>query len=77
MKTKFTQSDIQKIIEAQALIQNLKKRQDMAFDVLLLDLPDLTKPEKDLVFDYCYNNYTHTLSLGEGGLKIEGIFQKA
>ncbi len=71
---KFTQSDIKKIIEAQTLIQDLKKRQDMAFDVLLLNLPDLTRPDKDLIFDYCYNNYTHTLSLGEDGLKIEKIF---
>lgn len=74
MKTKFTQSDIQKIKEAQTLIQDLGNRQAMAFDVLLLNLPDLTKPERDRLFDYCYNNHTHTLSLGEDGLKIEEIF---
>lgn len=74
MKTKFTQSDIQKIIEAQKLIRELQKKQSLIYDTLLVNLPDLSKPEKDLVFDYCYNNYTHTLSLGEDGLKIEEIF---
>lgn len=73
--SKFTQSDIQKIKETQALVQDLENRQAMAFDVLLLNLPDLTKPERDRLFDYCYNNHTHTLSLGEDGLKIEEIFQ--
>ncbi len=74
MKTKFTQLDIQKIIEAQKLIQELQKKQSLIYDTLLVNLPDLSKPEKDRLFDFCYNDYTHTLSLGEDGLKIKKMF---
>lgn len=72
--TKFTQSDINKINQAQKLIQELQKKQSLIYDTLLVNLPDLTKPEKDTIWDYCYNNYSHTLSLGEEGLKIGEVF---
>lgn len=72
--TKFTQSDIKKINQAQKLIQKLQEKQSLIYDTLLVNLPDLTKPEKDTLWDYCYNNYSHTLSFGKDGLKIEKIF---
>lgn len=74
MKTKFTQSDIKKIKDAQALIQDLQKKQLMAYDVLLLNLPDVNKSEKSLLWDYIFNNQTMTISLDESGLKLESIF---
>lgn len=75
MKTKFTQSDIQKITEAQKLIQELQKKQSLIYDTLLVNLPDLSKPEKSLLWDYVFNNQSMTISLGQDGLKLESIFK--
>lgn len=72
--TKLTQSDIQKIIEAQTLIQSHQRSQSIIYDTLLVNLPDLSKSEQDLLFDYVYNNQTHTISLGKDGLKLEPVF---
>ncbi len=72
---KFTQSDIQKITEAQKLIQELQKKQSLIYDTLLVNLPDLSKPEKSLLWDYVFNNQSMTISLGQDGLKLESIFK--
>lgn len=73
--TKFTQSDLKKINEAQTLIQELQKKQSLIYDTLLVNLPDLSKPEKNLLWDYVYNNQSMTISLGQDGLKLESIFR--
>lgn len=75
MKTKFTQLDIQKITEAQKLIQELQKKQSLIYDTLLVNLPDLSKPEKSLLWDYVFNNQSMTISLGQDGLKLKSIFR--
>ena len=75
MKTKLTQSDIQKIIEAQTLIQSYQRSQSIIYETLLVNLPDLSKSEQDLLFDYVFNNQTHSISIGKDGLKLESVFK--
>ncbi len=72
--TKFTQSDIQKITEAQTLIQELQKKQSLIYDTLLVNLPTLKKEEESQVFNFVYNDYTHVLELDNGELRIKKIF---
>lgn len=71
--TKFTQSDIQKITEAQKLIQELQKKQSLIYDTLLVNLPTLKKEEESQIFNFVFNDYSHVLELKNGELKIKKI----
>lgn len=74
---KFSPAHIKLINEACEHIQKLQKQQEIAYDVLLLNLPDmlLETNTKEMIFDYVFNNETHTLTLDERGLKFEPIFR--
>ena len=74
MKTKFTQSDLKKINQAQKLIQKLQKKQSLIYDTLLVNLPTLKKEEESQIFNFVYNDYSHVLELKNGELKIKKVF---
>ena len=73
---KFSPAHIKLINEAQELIKKLQKQQEMAYDVLLLNLPDmfLESNTKEMIWDFCFNNKTHSMILDENGFKFELIF---
>ncbi len=73
----FSTAHIKLINDARGLIQKLQKQQEMAYDVLLLNLPDLLLETntKEMIWDYVFNDKTHMLSLDENGLRFEPIFR--
>lgn len=74
--TEFSPVHISLINQSREYIQALQKQQSMAYDALLLNLPDmvLETNTKEMIFDYVLNNETHTLTLDEKGLRVEPIF---
>jgi len=70
--TKFLAQDILLINQTHKLIQDLQRRQMMAYDVLLLNLPDLKKESntKTLIWDFVFNNEIGEMTLEDGQLKI-------
>lgn len=72
----FTDLHITQINAANDQIQDLQRRQLKIYEDLLEQLPDLSRETntKTYIWDYVFNNQTHSLALDSGKLRIEPIF---
>lgn len=72
----FTDHHITQINTANDQIQDLQRRQLKIYEDLLEQLPDLSRETntKTNIWDYVFNNQTHSLTLDNGELKINPIF---
>lgn len=70
---KFSPEQIQLIEDCRQTIDELNDRQLKAYNEVVRLLPPLKPNELTTLWDYCWNNKTHTISLDKFGLKIKSI----